>query len=143
MNIRAHRTGGFTLVELLIVIAILGLLAAVSLPLYGQYLQQARQRTAMTELRSISDAAEMYFAANGAYPASLEELEPRYMRRTPTQDPWGAAYSYELAGGEYTVTSYGADQAPGPAPPPEWADEPYEVDIVMEMGAFIQAPGIQ
>ena len=143
MKIDRRRCEGFTLVELLIVIAILGLLAAVGLPLYGQYLQQARQKTAMTEMRSLSDANEMYFGANGTYVSSLEELQPRYMRRVPTQDPWGNPYVYELAGGEYTLISYGADEAPGPAAPPDWTDEPYEVDIILEMGAFIQAPGIQ
>ena len=132
---------GFSLLELLIVIAILGIVATIALPQFGGLLDRGRQRTTMTDMRSISTALGLYEAESGAYPTTLLELEPEYMQRVPRQDPWGVAYEYSLSGRDYTLTSLGADGTPGPSPPSGWADDPYEPDLVLVNGVFIQAPG--
>ncbi len=131
---------GFSLIELLIVVVILGLLVGIALPQYGHYLHQGRQKAAMTQLKAISDANELYQVRNGSYAAELSDLVPNFIRQI-AEDPWGSEYRYEVTSGGYTLTSLGSDQAPGPVPPPDWVDEPYEVDIVLRDGVFTQAPG--
>ena len=131
---------GFSLIELLIVVVILGLLVGIALPQYGHYLHQGRQKAAMTQMKAISDANELYQVRNGSYAPDLDELVPNFIRQI-SQDPWGSEYRYEVSGRGYSITSLGSDEEPGPAPPAEWVDEPYEVDIVLRDGVFVQAPG--
>ena len=67
--------GGFTLIELLVVVLIIGVLAAVALPQYRVAVERARVGKALPVLRSILDARERSFLANGTYSTDLEELD--------------------------------------------------------------------
>lgn len=62
---------GFTLIELVVVIAILGILAGIAIPRYMEMQEEARGAKLLTDLRSIESAASVYAARNGSYPASI------------------------------------------------------------------------
>ena len=70
-----ERRGGFTLIELLVVVLIIGILSAVALPQYRVAVERARVGKALPVLRSILDARERSFLANGTYSTDLEELD--------------------------------------------------------------------
>lgn len=122
---------GFTLIELMVVIVILGLLAALVVPkLIGQS-EKAKQTAAHVQMRSIEQALQLFKLDNGFYPATEQGLAalvrapevgriPKnyrkggYIDRIPN-DPWGNPYVYLSPGahGDYDISSYGADGLPG------------------------------
>lgn len=61
---------GFTLIELLVVVAIIGILVAIAIPQFASYKKNANDSAAQTDVRTVALAAEAYYAANTAYPAS-------------------------------------------------------------------------
>ncbi len=83
--------GGFTLVELLITIALLGILAGLALPMYFTYIEKAKRARAIVEIRAVARAIDEYVRATGALPNSLPEAG------VPSNlpDPWGNPYQYE------------------------------------------------
>ncbi len=81
--------GGFTLVEILIVMAILGTLAAITIPAYGTYVERTRISKAVAELRSLETAISAELAITGVLPAALTDLPI-----TPFPDPWGNLYKF-------------------------------------------------
>lgn len=74
-GISVHRSDGFTLVEILIVIVIIGLLAAIAIPQFITYRNQAVDAQLKSDLRNAAVAVESYFTKKSVYPASLAEIE--------------------------------------------------------------------
>lgn len=124
-----RRSRGFTLVELLVVLAILAMLAGLVGPQVLNQLGGAKSKTARVQIRDLEQALEMYKLDVGRFPSSdmgLQALltQPSgvrgwngpYLRgsRVP-QDPWNNDYIYRFPtqGGGYDLISYGADGAPG------------------------------
>jgi general secretion pathway protein G len=122
---------GFTLIELMVVILILGVLAAVIVPNVIGSADTAKAGAAKQDVASLMQALKLYRLDNGRYPSSDQGLgalsakptiEPLpnnyktggYIERLP-KDPWGNAYLYANPGvhGEIDVMSYGADGKPG------------------------------
>ncbi len=122
---------GFTLIELMVVLVILGLLAAVVVPRLGGKTQEARIDVAKTQIRLISDALNQFEVENGFYPSTDQGLDALvsppttgreakkfrqggYLDRVPT-DPWENEYRYLSPGahGAFDISSYGADGLPG------------------------------
>jgi len=120
---------GFTLVELLVVLAILGLLVAIGTPQVLRYLSSAKVDAAKTQISNFESALELYFIDNGAYPNEQQGLSALVQKPSGTQswngpyiklkgeilDPWGNPYLYEYDASKTTVliSSFGADGAVG------------------------------
>ena len=117
--------GGFTLVELLLVLAILATLAAIVIPKFAGRSEQAKVTAAKTQLSAFSTALDSFEVDNGYYPKTGEGLSPLvdtpkdaknwkgpYLREVPL-DPWEKAYVYEYPGKHnsngYDVMSPGPD----------------------------------
>ncbi|MCA8836273.1 MAG: type II secretion system major pseudopilin GspG [Gammaproteobacteria bacterium] len=121
-NSHKKRQSGFTLIEILVVIVIIGLLAGIVVPnLVGQ-VDEAKITTARSNMSSISNALTMYRLKNGRYPSSDQGLQAltagdslkRFMDRIP-KDPWDNEYQYISPGqnGDYELYSFGGDGAAG------------------------------
>lgn len=103
---------GFTLVELLIVVAVIGILAALLTANYIGVRQRARDAQRKADLKQIQSALELYRADQGSYPTTLSNCgtslkspdcqTSTYMRSVP-QDPQGGAYTYSSNGTTYSV----------------------------------------
>ena len=87
-NMLARRLLGVTLVELLIVVALVGLLAAIAVPSYQWAMQKAKISAAKKDILELSLRIDRYFMVRMAYPGSLAELGAVPL------DPWGAPYRY-------------------------------------------------
>ncbi|QQE11324.1 type II secretion system major pseudopilin GspG [Planctomycetota bacterium] len=119
-----QRFRGFSLVELMVVLVILGLLAGVVTVSTRMYLTKAKASTARLEISTISDALETYYTLYDKYPSSDEGLEvlttvqegedQAILLQEPI-DPWGKPYQYNYPGrnGAFDVYSLGADGREG------------------------------
>ncbi len=84
---RRSQEEGFTLIEILIVVAIIGILVTLAQPSFQRSVLSAREATLKEDLFVLRDVIDQYYADNGAYPPSLAELvEKRYLRGIP-KDP--------------------------------------------------------
>jgi general secretion pathway protein G len=123
------RSTGFTLIEILIVVVILGILGAVIVPNLMSRPDQARITAAENDLRTLAAALDMYRLDNFQYPSTEQGLEalvskpagfpePKnynpdgYIDKLRT-DPWGSEYVYEREGSSFTLMSLGADGVEG------------------------------
>lgn len=123
-----RRSEGFTLLELLVVVAIIGLLAAYVGPRYFTQLGKSEITVAKAQIEAFSNALDQYRLDTGRYPSSEQGLAalvtrpgnekkwngPYLSKAIPT-DPWGNPYRYRNPGpkGDFEILSYGKDGAPG------------------------------
>ena len=124
-----RRAGGFTLVEILVVITIIGLLMALVGPRVLNYLTESKVKTARIQIQSFASALDLFFLDAGRYPTSAEGLAilvrpttgitawngPYLKGGTVPSDPWGKPYLYRSPGehGAYDVVSLGSDGQDG------------------------------
>ena len=124
---------GFTLIEIMVVIVILGILATLIIPRFMGREEEARRTMAQVQMESIETALKLYKLDNGVYPSTEQGLQalveqptigqlPRKWReggylekRRVPKDPWDNDYVYLSPGlnGDFDLISYGADREPG------------------------------
>jgi general secretion pathway protein G len=120
---------GFTLVEILVVITIIGLIMALVGPRVINYLGEAKVKAAKIQIESFSSALDLYYLDAGRYPSSSEGLGalaqrpggatawngPYLKGGAVPNDPWGHPYLYRSPGehGAYDIVSYGSDGQEG------------------------------
>ena len=122
------RAQGFTLLELLVVVAIIGLLVGYVAPRYFGQVGKSQVTTAKAQIDALEKALDQYRLDTGHYPATelgLSALvnrpqnEPKwngpYLRKDVPLDPWDKVYVYKYPGerGDYDIISYGKDGQPG------------------------------
>lgn len=125
----AHKAGGFTLLELLVVIVIIGLLAAYVGPKYFSQLGKSEVTIAKAQIEAFEKSLDTYRLDVGRYPSTEEGLAALlaapasagakwngpYLKKGVPPDPWGHAYQYKAPGskGEFEIVSLGRDGQPG------------------------------
>jgi general secretion pathway protein G len=123
---RRRRRYGFSLVEIMVVVVIIGLLAGLVTVGVQTYMSKARQNAARSDISRIKDAMGTFYTEYARYPTNEEGLEiltrpnekfphPLLERTGAMEDPWGNTYVYLNPGrdGKPEVISYGADGSPG------------------------------
>ncbi len=127
----AHRRSdaGYSLLEVLVVLSIIALIAAVVGPRLVGYLGKAKADTARIQMREIASALELYYLDNGSYPSEQSGLGalmakpadakrwsgPYFKKAAGLVDPWGQPYLYKWQAGAkaFEIVSLGADGVPG------------------------------
>lgn len=120
---------GFTLIELIVVLVILGLLAAVVVPNITKHLSKSKEQIARIQIKELEGALHMFAFDVGRYPSSSEGLEALvsnpggleswkgpYLSKVLPMDPWGKPYVYRFPGthgGEFDLLSLGPGGAEG------------------------------
>lgn len=125
----ASASAGFTLLELLVVILIIGLLTGIVAPRFLGQISRSEATTARAQLDALDKALQSYRIDNGRYPSTSQGLralvvqpseESRwhgpYLQGEVPLDPWGSQYQYRAPGGngkDYELSSFGKDRAAG------------------------------
>jgi general secretion pathway protein G len=129
VRLRGGDQSGFTLVEMLVVITIIGLIMGLVGPRVLNYLSESKVKSARIQIQSFASALDLFYLDAGRYPSSAEGLAalvrptggvaawngPYLKGSSVPNDPWGRPYLYRSPGehGAYDVMSYGADGQEG------------------------------
>lgn len=128
MNGQRRTGGGFTLLELLVVMVIIGLLAGFVAPRYFAQVGKSQVKVARAQIDALDKALDQFRIDVGRYPTSEEGLQALtanpssdpnwsgpYLKKVAPMDPWGHPYVYEQPGShsDFDLLSYGRDGRPG------------------------------
>lgn len=126
MKNRNRNRRGFTLIELVVVILILAILAALIVPRVVGRGDDAKQSKALSDISALRAQVQMFKNDVGTFPESLFDLRTRpaegadgwrgpYLDRELPNDPWNNPYDYQVnsEGDDFTIVSYGQDGSPG------------------------------
>lgn len=126
MSNRSRIRKGFTLIELVVVILILAILAALIVPRIVGRTDDAKRAKAASDISTLRSQVQVYKVDVGTFPEQLMDLRTRpsegadgwrgpYLDKELPTDPWGNEYDYQVTsdGENFTILSYGQDGAPG------------------------------
>jgi len=136
-----QRQGGFSLIELLIVVTVIGIIASIAIPGLVNALDKAKQVATTNLLRAFGIALEVYNSDNSQYPLesnivdAISHLAP-YSDTLRPYDDWRHTVSYQTDGSNYTVESFGKDGIDGADITPA-TRYVFQLDIRYSNGAFI------
>lgn len=155
---------GFTLIEVLVVSAILGILVAMAVSNLRNAVNRARQKRTMADMRSLALGIESYSTDHNRYPPSagfalpsgltlptttigalVPPLSPTYIRAVPLCDGWNSWFTYGVgdSGANFILRSNGADGLPESSPGYGMTTS-FNADIIFVDGTFVQYPeGVQ
>ena len=147
MSRRRYNHSGFTLIEVLIVFAIIGIIAAIAIPAMGFAIDRSRQMATMSDMRNLAGAVMQYYMDRSFYPSDsittpqLTALVAAYAGDSlASEDRWAHEFGYVTDGkNAYTIESFGRDGLDG-------ADIGYEtrydfnLDIVFDTTQFTRSP---
>jgi general secretion pathway protein G len=145
MRARGRQEAGFSLIELLITMAVIAIIAGIAMINLLGALNRAKQRSTMADMRTIAVGVEIYHIDKGFLPAasSMTQLRsvliPYQASVVPVVDRWGHFFSYSQDGTNYTIESFGRDGADG-------AEVTYatrantDLDLQLSNGIFLFAP---
>lgn len=150
----ARGDSGFTIIELLVVVAIIGILSAIAIVNYVNALDKAKQRQTIADIREMAMAWERYHIDHNTYAVSaayvfpdepvayvdlLAAMVPNYSKTLHQFDGWGNSYEFALDGDRYSIRSKGKDGvADDDYENPDPRD--YDTDIVFSSGSFVVYP---
>lgn len=125
MKRKYYTQDGFTLIEIMVVILIIGLLALMVVPRLRGVADRAKRTKAQADIAELKQALDRYYLDNGSYPTTDQGLQalvsPPSSGRTPNNyeqggyieklpmDPWGNQYFYQSDGSTYALKSFGPD----------------------------------
>ena len=124
-SLRASRTRGFTLLEMLAVIVLIGIIGAVVVTQVGKNVDKGKYGAGKAQLTTLSQKVENYALDNGSPPQQLQDLIAKpanarnwqgpYAKESELKDPWGHAFGYKYPGdhGNFDLIFYGQDGQPG------------------------------
>lgn len=129
LKVRRAAGWGFTLLELMVVLLILGLLASIAAPRVAKHLRKAKSDTASIQVDALANAVDSFNLDNGRFPTTAEGLKalmeapqglstwdgPYLRKRESLIDPWGKEYLYRQPGenGDFDIYTLGSDQRQG------------------------------
>ncbi len=141
------RDRGFTLVELLVVVAIIGILAAAAVVNFRGAIDRGKQTKSITTMRNLGTALHAYeldfshLPTNGLTATQLSAiLRGNALNTVETRDGWGNDLMYVCSPEHYTVKSYGKDGVVGPVDITRATRDSYENDLVLSDGMFTATP---
>ena len=145
MRARGRQEAGFSLIELLITMAVIAIIAGIAMINLLGALNRAKQRSTMADMRTIAVGVEIYHIDKGFLPTASNMVQlrsiliPYQASVIPVVDRWGHFFSYSQDGTNYTIESFGRDGADG-------AEVTYatrantDLDLQLSNGIFLFAP---
>lgn len=138
---------GFSIIEVLVVLVIVSILAAIAIVSMATAFDRAKQRTTMSDMRTLSKAIEIYQADTGFYPSSGQTISqlatfliPVQSSVIPQEDAWHHAFVYSTDDlNSYSIESYGKDGVNGVQI--DYANRfEFDLDLVVSNGIFTASP---
>ncbi len=152
---KMRKEGGFTLIEVLIVVAIIGILTVIAIPAMLNAIDRSRQSMTVNRISKIGSYIERYMIDQpqigcpkvgndmSALQTVFEQVEVDF-NKFLVHDAWGYDFDIDMnaavGGREYTIQSFGSDGQPGPAPATPGIVKMFNEDIIWTAGRFIQMP---